>query len=344
MTDADTLKTLIPINSLTPENFRELLGHTRIEQHPAGRCLFDQGDNDSDAIYLLSGEVALAAGQSSEGRLVSAGTDEARYALAHLKPRQYRGESRSPVTLVRVDGAVLDRLLTFDQAAGYEVTEFDGAEDSEWMFRMLRHPALQKLPPANINALFARLVPVAVKAGQVVIRQGEPGDYYYIIKTGRVSVSRKAGKSAKVVLLNELGEGDGFGEEALLAGAPRNANVIMLTDGVLMRLDRKDFDELLKDPLVQWVSPVEVAAMVQAGAGLIDVRLEDEFRRGAIRGSVNMPLYLLRLKAASLDPKRKYIVYCETGSRSCAAAFLLSQRGLDVYVLRGGLDAVTPAA
>jgi rhodanese-related sulfurtransferase len=118
----------------------------------------------------------------------------------------------------------------------------------------------------------------------------------------------------------------------------------MLTDGVLMRLDRKDFDELLKDPLVQWVSPVEVAAMVQAGAGLIDVRLEDEFRRGAIRGSVNMPLYLLRLKAASLDPKRKYIVYCETGSRSCAAAFLLSQRGLDVYVLRGGLDAVTPAA
>jgi len=50
------------------------------------------------------------------------------------------------------------------------------------------------------------------------------------------------------------------------------------------------------------------------------------------------------LKAASLDPKRKYIVYCQTGSRSCAAAFLLSQKGYDVYALKGGLNTLTKLA
>ena len=69
-----------------------------------------------------------------------------------------------------------------------------------------------------------------MKAGQAVIRQGDPGDYYYVMREGRANVSRKA-ESGKVVMLGELGAGQGFGEEALLAGAPRNATVVMLTPG-----------------------------------------------------------------------------------------------------------------
>jgi rhodanese-related sulfurtransferase len=79
---------------------------------------------------------------------------------------------------------------------------------------------------------------------------------------------------------------------------------------------------------------------VQSGAGLLDVRTEDEFKRGAVKGSVNVPLYVLRIKAANLDRSRRYVAYCQTGRRSCAAAFLLAQRGFDVAVLRGGLNAI----
>lgn len=344
MSDLDVLKTLIPISSLAPDNFRELVAQTRILTLPAGEVLFRHGDQDGDTLYLLAGEVALVTGgDDSEDRVIVAGTDKARYALAQLKPRQYTGAAKTDVTVARMESAVLDRLLTVDQATGYEVTEFDGGQDTEWMWRMLTNKAFNILPPENINAMFSRLQPMEAKAGQVVIRQGDPGDYYYIVKSGRATVTRKS-DAGKVGVLSELGEGDAFGEEALLSGAPRNATVIMKTDGELMRLAKSDFDELLKAPVVKWVGHDEARAMVQAGAGLIDVRLEDEHRAGGIKGSVNIPLYLLRLKAASLDPKRRYIAYCQTGSRSCVAAFLLSQRGFDVSVLKGGLDAMSRAA
>lgn len=342
--DNTILKTLIPINSLTPENFRELAAASAIENLSAGSQLFRQGDRDNHSIFLLSGEVTLSSADAAGERHVAAGTDEARYALAQLKPRQYTGIARTPVTVARVDSALLDRLLTWDQTTGYEVMEFDGSQDPEWMIRMLRSETFQRLPPSNINALFARFEPVEVKANQVVIRQGDPGDFYYIIKAGKASVSRKAEQTSRVAVVGRLGEGDGFGEEALLSGAPRNATVVMATDGVLMRLARKDFDELMREPLVKWVTLDQARALAQQGAGLLDVRTEDEFRHGTVKGSLNLPLYLLRLKAPGLDSKRHYVVFCQTGSRSCAAAFLLTQRGFDVSVLRGGLNSIAHPA
>ena len=53
-------------------------------------------------------------------------------------------------------------------------------------------------------------------------------------------------------------------------------------------------------------------------------------------GAINIPLYFIRLKLDTLDPKKKYVVYCDTGRRSSAGAYILSERGFDVYVLKGG--------
>ena len=55
------------------------------------------------------------------------------------------------------------------------------------------------------------------------------------------------------------------------------------------------------------------------------------------RGFSRFPLITLRIKSSALDTKTKYIVYCDSGRRSSAAAFLLSERGLQVYCLKGGL-------
>ena len=52
---------------------------------------------------------------------------------------------------------------------------------------------------------------------------------------------------------------------------------------------------------------------------------------------------MVRERANSLDPDKKYILCCDTGRRSAAAAFLLSQRGLDVCVLEGGMNKSIPA-
>ena len=333
----DYLEQFVPMSALSQQSMDELGKCLEVLKYTPGQTLFKKGDNDQWLYYLLEGQVSLV----DEGRpplLIDAGDEDSRYALARLKPRRYNGIAQSTVKVLRVEEAVLDRFVTMDQAAGFEVTEFDG-DDPEWMFTVLTLPAFQKLPAANTNAMFGRFVRVEVKAGDVVIRQGEPGDDYYLIREGKAEVSR-AEADGKPAVLATLGKGDGFGEEALISGMPRNATVTMRSDGVLMRMAQTDFNELLRAPMVKWVTPPQVKQMAAEGAGLIDVRLEDEFKTGTLRGAVNIPLAQLRAKTEGLDAKRKYIAFCQSGQRSASAAFLLEQRGFEVYVLKGGLDGV----
>ena len=60
----------------------------------------------------------------------------------------------------------------------------------------------------------------------------------------------------------------------------------------------------------------------------------------AVEGAINVPLYFIRLKLSTLDKNKPYIVYCDTGRRSSAAAFILVERGFDAYVLKGGLSSM----
>jgi rhodanese-related sulfurtransferase len=70
--------------------------------------------------------------------------------------------------------------------------------------------------------------------------------------------------------------------------------------------------------------------------------LESEHANTGLKDSDNIPLFMLRLKVDSLDPNVPYIVYCDTGRRSSAAAFLLSERGFHAYCLKGGLMEQAP--
>ncbi len=117
----------------------------------------------------------------------------------------------------------------------------------------------------------------------------------------------------------------------------------MLTDGVLMRLNKQDFRELMNEPLVQWVSYAEAQALVRRGGRWLDVRLPSEHQNLAIDGAINIPLYFIRLKISTLDRSLPYVVYCDTGRRSSAAAFILVERGFDAHVLRGGIDSADRA-
>ncbi len=343
MGDKDALLRLIPINTLAPDNFGELAAATDIEQVPAKTVLFKEGDNDNQAIYLLEGEVKLESRKNKTKKTLVGGSEDARYALAQLKPRQVTGTTTRDCVIARVDSELLDRLLTWDQVSGIEVVEMDGDEDSDWMLQILRSDTFEKLPPANANEMFARMEAIPVKAHEVIIRQGDPGDYYYVIREGKCTVSQK-GSSGKVAIVNQLSEGDQFGEEALVSDAPRNATIMMVSDGVLMRLDKKDFLELLKEPLISRVDQKEAEAMLAQGAGLLDVRTEVEFGRGAIRSARNVPLYRIRQMIPELEQGKKYVIYCQTGSRSAVAAFMLNQRGFDTYALNGGLSVLQKSA
>ena len=115
----------------------------------------------------------------------------------------------------------------------------------------------------------------------------------------------------------------------------------MTADGILMRLAKDDFIELLKEPIIKSVNCKEADTMVADGAIWLDGRLLSEHQNKNIPDSINIPLFLLRLNAIKLSKKHKYIVYCDTGSRSSSATYILNERDYDAYLLEGGLNLKT---
>jgi rhodanese-related sulfurtransferase len=62
-----------------------------------------------------------------------------------------------------------------------------------------------------------------------------------------------------------------------------------------------------------------------------------EFQYDKLPGAINIPLSEIRNAFGALDTSKEYVVYCQSGRRSSAAAFLLAQRGYNIYLLDGGL-------
>jgi len=339
--DATFLRKFSPFEGMKKDNLEALARKVSISQLPANRLLFKAGDKDKRSYWLVSGLLELREGERTVA-MIRAGTPEARNALAPQLPRKVSARAVDPVEYLAIDSELLDMMITWDQTGSYEVSELqlqsDGNAGDDWMTTLLQTQAFQRIPPANIQAIFMRMQRVSCREGETIIQQGTEGDYFYAIVSGKCLVTRETPMNRSGLKLAELGVGDTFGEEALISEAKRNATVTMLSDGVLMRLNKQDFRALMNEPLVQWLTYPQAKELVAKGGRWLDVRLPSEHQNLAIEGSLNIPLYFIRLKISTLNKAVKYVTYCDTGRRSSAAAFILMERGFDAYVLRGGLD------
>ncbi len=201
----------------------------------------------------------------------------------------------------------------------------------EWIRKMHHIMAFKNLPPANVKSLLEKMERVPLKSGETIVQQGELGDYYYVLVDGEAAVTR-------TIDLAALSPGASFGEESLVSGTERNATVTMKSDGAVMRLSKDDFNDLLREPMINRVSPDEARSQVLMGAIWLDVRHAREYQHGHFRGALNMPLHEMRLRMDELDTNLHYICCCRTGHRSSAAAFLLVQKGFRASVLTGGIQ------
>jgi CRP-like cAMP-binding protein len=335
------LRTFSPLDGLKVDNLRALARKTALRDLAQGRLLFKEGDTEKRTHYLVSGTVDLLTDGHVVGT-IKGGTPDARHPVAPVLPRRCTARVASDrIEYISIDSDMLDVLITWDQTGTYEVGELQagGAAGDDWMTLLLQSPAFHKIPPANLQAVFMRMQRISYSAGDNVIRQGDDGDYFYAIVSGRCLVTRETPLNREGIKLAELGMGDTFGEEALISGARRNATVTMTTDGVLMRLGKDDFNTLLNEPMLHWVEYDEAQRIVAAGGRWLDVRLPSEFEHCHFEQAINVPLYFVRLKLKTLDPAVPYVVCCENGRRSSAAAYVLGERGFETYVLRGGIAA-----
>lgn len=332
-----------PLGTLNPENLKEIYNKLKIVEIPKGDNIFIQGDASEDHIFLHEGIVELTE-NNTVVKTLQAGTDDTKTALAHIIPRNYTAVAKSKIVAFMVDSDLLDMMLTWGQTGSFQVEELDTEEDGDWMTQILSTESFRRIPPANIQAIFTSLEDIDAKIGDVIIKQGDPGDYFYIIKSGRCMVTRKMPGQEKEIKLAELEAGASFGEEALISDAERNASIVMLSNGVLSRLSKQQFLELLNAPMLDSVNYATAKARVDAGEAVwLDVRLPAEYQTVHIKGCKHIPLIFLRMKVGTLDTETNYILYCDTGRRSSSASYILNERGFNTSVLENGLKSVDQA-
>jgi NTE family protein len=166
-------------------------------------------------------------------------------------------------------------------APGTLPAETDAAEGALPTAQVLDTGSLfAQLPAETRGRVEAAATPVRLPADEWLFRQGDEGDAFYVVRSGRVEVV--AEHAAAPVVINVLRSGAALGELSLLTGAPRAASVRAVRDTELLRLDAGRFTELMGEPAFALALTRTLAALLQRGTATAARPL----RRGGVVGVV----------------------------------------------------------
>ena len=331
-TDLALVKVLVPFRDMTEKQLEQAVTKAQVCLMPTGKMLFKRNDEDDCAYWLLSGSMDLL-DEKFEAKRRTAGDEAAKHPIDNNTPHKLTAVTTEDSKILIVDRADIG-LFNSSQSTSPDV-KVEEDESVDWMSTLLSSPLFEFIPPANIQLLFSKFEETRYDAGDVVIKQGETGDYFYVIQTGKVKIERTV--SNKTSLQAELKAGDNFGQDALVGDIPRNATITMLTKGTMMRLSAPDFESLLMKPVVEKVSLKETREMIAHGdpkTFILDVRNPKEVESGMIDGAVNVPVLLIRKNLKKLKQEAIYVTSCNTGKRAKLAAYILNEKGFTAYVLK----------
>lgn len=297
-----------------------------------------------DLVVLLEGGLHMTAKSATGDHLAILGVDDgsAEPAVLYTIPPGAVLQLTRPSIYLVIDGGKLDQIVSSAQEARSLASLDDHIRRR--VAALMTSAPFQRLTFDHLVRCAEAMESWPATAGEDIVVEGDAGDYFYVLESGSAEVvrgNRLLGQGAgQPQALARLGAGASFGEEALLQGGVRNATVRMISDGRLLRLDKANFNLLLKSELVSELEPATALRMMERGAAeVIDCRTEEEWELWRLPGARLMPLSDIRGRSRGLDAKRDYIVYCRTGRRSTAAAFLMRQMGLRSHSLIGGIAA-----
>lgn len=321
------LKRFIPFEEMPNALLEELGDVFRLESRTAGELLFERGTEAENARFLLSGLVSLCRERHDCIQLDGDAYENCMALDASHACHRYSARTLSECCFVVVERRYLELMATWLEIARSQST-LPG--DGNWLIRLLACPVFEQIPAANIQMLARCFKEQSVNQGDVIIRENDAGEVFYLIREGRAVVSRK-GVSQPLAILQV---GDGFGEDALISDLPRNATITMATDGQLMALPKADFRALLTAPVLQYLDHRQLECLVRQESKpvvLVDVRQPREVACAPVLPARNLPLSELRQHLSGLSRDCCYVVLGL--GRGEAAAYILSEAGYRVRVL-----------
>lgn len=304
--DAEQLRAFHDFEPLPAPVLTAVLARGRLVRLPAGRWLVRPGRLLGSRLYLLAGAVELHG--PAGWRAVHAGAPRARQPI-------YPGCAAAR-TLTEC------RLLSFDARAAEWLG--DGAlpgvpevvcDESSWQARFLGSPLMQRLGPAAWQRILRAMVGSAHDAGARVVTAGAPAEGCYVLCKGAAEIRAPGGGPR----LATLAPGDLFGEDALITGAGRNADVVMTAPGSVLELAADRFEVWILRAVIEPVGAVEGRCLISLDGG------------GGAGWCV--PVTEIRALATRLPADRSYAVAGGAPRERYLAAFLLARRSLDARPL-----------
>jgi CRP-like cAMP-binding protein len=242
-----TLGRLPFLQDAGPGALRRVAEHLREERYGAGSVVVREGE-PGDRFYLIRAgraEVLKVDGQPNPAQ------------VAVLGPGDYFGEIAllrdvpRTATVRALDTLALYSLARdeFERFLAPELDIVDAARARlEWRDEVRAIPAFSGLGPAELDLVLAKLQEHHFESGALLMRQGEVGDRFFVLVSGRVEVLVAAPDAARGTLgqrVATLGEGQYVGEIALLLDVPRTASVRALEPVRALSLGRREFRDLL---------------------------------------------------------------------------------------------------
>jgi SulP family sulfate permease len=341
---AKRLRTTRLLGPLTFDQINMLLGQASVKTAPAGSIIIRADTCLTNHLILQDGEVEIQRTWSVPGneydmsstRSMRPEDEEGSFGFLSAASCNVRVRAVTDIRFILINADDVDELLGWSQQFATAMKE--KPEIARRMRLVKSTGVFHHLPLENVITAFERMTSREVQAGETIVTQGEEGDCYYLIDEGEADVIRTDPFTDETRKVAVLGTGDAFGEEALLQGGYRNATVTMTSPGHLLVLEKSDFDELFKAGMVGEINAGDAHDVLEKGERqLVDCRYDMEYEESRIPGAQFVPLDQIRDGVHALDPDIDYIVYCRSGRRSKAAAYLLKERNIDAVSLAGGI-------
>ena len=241
----ELLKQHVIFSILSDEESEQLAEKVELATFAMGEAIITEGEPGDCAYLIYSGRVRVF--RELKGKPLTLGTCSngdlfGETALLHDETRNASVRAADDVVLLRISRDSFSELLDGrPELRGY----LERLMQDHAVVNFLRLATfLGQLPARQITVLLDQLKPCSFGKDETVFRQGQPADRLYIIRSGEVKVVSE--ENGRQRLLNHLGEGDYFGERALILEEPRLASVIATQPTECFSLSRENFHELLK--------------------------------------------------------------------------------------------------
>jgi CRP-like cAMP-binding protein/Zn-dependent protease len=239
--EAAELIDALPLFDDVPEEvLSDLAGRVRLRQIAAGQTVVRQGER-AEAFYVVrAGTLQVIEEDAEHGnerpiRLLGRGEAFGELALAQSAPRSATVRALEDSEVFEIGKSAFDQLL----ADMVHVPEFAPSLQAAAELKGL--PCFAHLEPDELGELLREGEWVTYEPGEVIVEQGDVGDAFYALGSGRVDVLEDE------QLVRTMGPGTSFGEIALLLDVPRTATVQARTAVRAYRLTRAGFDALIAD-------------------------------------------------------------------------------------------------